>query len=122
MEYKDLGFGFISIPYTEPKVYQQGWVCPKCGAVMSPNAQECPHCMPAPKFTCGTGTAVPTEPLNNIAISHTGWTSSALHPNCDYDIKIYGCAGTKRGRGRPRIHPIKTEKRPVGRPRKIVNK
>ncbi len=122
MNYNDYGCGFISIPYTEPKIYQQGWVCPKCGGVYSPSQHCCPNCTPAQglKVTWGTGTAGPsTEPPNNISISHTGWTSSALHPNCDYDIKIYGCAETKRGRGRPRIHPVKP-KRPVGRPRKIV--
>ena len=43
---------FISIPYGKPKVYQQGWVCPKCGAVMSPTTNECPHCSPKGTFTC----------------------------------------------------------------------
>lgn len=43
---------FISMPYSEPKIYQQGWVCPKCGAVMSPTTNECPHCRPKDTFTC----------------------------------------------------------------------
>ena len=25
---------------------QQGWVCPRCGAVLSPWTMECPHCRP----------------------------------------------------------------------------
>lgn len=28
-------------PSAEPKVYQQGWVCPKCGSVMSPTQPYC---------------------------------------------------------------------------------
>lgn len=43
---------FISMPYSAPKIYQQGWVCPKCGAVMSPTTNECPHCRPKDTFTC----------------------------------------------------------------------
>ena len=43
---------FISMPYSEPKIYQQGWICPKCGAVMSPTTNECPHCRPKDTFTC----------------------------------------------------------------------
>lgn len=31
-------------PSAEPKVYQQGWVCPKCGRVMSPTQPYCLFC------------------------------------------------------------------------------
>ena len=43
---------FISIPDSEPKIYQQGWVCPKCGGVYSPSQNCCPNCTPVGKFTC----------------------------------------------------------------------
>lgn len=43
----------ISIPKEVPKsqIYQQGWVCPKCGAVMSPNKDVCPFCSPVQNIT-----------------------------------------------------------------------
>ena len=43
---------FISMPYEKPSIYQQGWVCPKCGAVMSPSTDQCPNCRPKNRFTC----------------------------------------------------------------------
>lgn len=117
MEYKDLGYGFISIPYTEPKVYQQGWVCPKCGGVYSPSQHCCPNCTPAQpiKFTCDTG-----KPAFNKFTTTTGTTSQDLCSGINFDVRYNVAPQPKRGRGRPRIHPIKTEKRPVGRPKKIV--
>lgn len=36
-------------------ISQYGWVCPKCGAVMSPNSTECSYCKPTVRVTCGTG-------------------------------------------------------------------
>lgn len=43
-----------------------GWICPKCGAVLSPSTKECPHCTPY-KVICGTigEPPVKTVPLGN---------------------------------------------------------
>ena len=35
---------FIAMPLEEPRIWQQGWVCPKCGAVMSPYERSCINC------------------------------------------------------------------------------
>ena len=40
---KDLGFGIIQTT-KELSFYKQGWVCPKCGGVMSPNQPYCIFC------------------------------------------------------------------------------
>ena len=41
-ENKELGFGVIET--TKTPFYQQGWVCPKCGGVMSPTQPYCIFC------------------------------------------------------------------------------
>ncbi len=42
-------------PLSQPNyaVTNYGWICPKCGAVLSPSTKECPYCTPH-KVTCGT--------------------------------------------------------------------
>lgn len=35
---------FIKWQEVGPKVYEQGWVCPKCGNVMSPTQSYCLFC------------------------------------------------------------------------------
>lgn len=34
------------------QVLQYGWVCPKCGAVYSPNVSSCCHCTTPVEITC----------------------------------------------------------------------
>ena len=51
-------------PFLKPDnaVTNYGWICPKCGAVLSPSTQECPYCTPH-KVTCGTINELPIKPV-----------------------------------------------------------
>ena len=51
-------------PFFKPdySVTNYGWICPKCGAVLSPSTQECPYCTPH-KVTCGTINELPIKPV-----------------------------------------------------------
>lgn len=51
-------------PFFKPDnaVTNYGWICPKCGAVLSPSTQECPYCTPH-KVTCGTINELPIKPV-----------------------------------------------------------
>lgn len=66
---KDYGFGIIQ--QEQSQFWQQGWVCPKCGAVMSPNQLYCLFCQSKNikdiQVTC-TGT-MPTISTENKSIS-----------------------------------------------------
>ena len=73
----DNGMGMIrnfnDLVYREPifqpndKVTNYGWICPKCGAVLSPSIQECPYCTPH-KVTCGpnNGSPIKLVPLTDV--------------------------------------------------------
>lgn len=60
-----------------PKFIQQGWQCPKCGAVLAPNQHYCPFCSPSEygrsNWVVTTPAVVPleqyTNPNTNTAIS-----------------------------------------------------
>ena len=52
-------------------VTNYGWICPKCGAVLSPSIQECPYCT-SHKVTCGTINEFPIK-----AVPTTDVTSQA---------------------------------------------
>lgn len=62
------GIGMIGnfVPDHSVTVTNYGWICPKCGAVLSPSIQECPYCTPY-KVTCGpsSGSSVKTVPFSN---------------------------------------------------------
>ena len=53
-----------------PQIYHQGWVCPKCGGVMSPNQLYCLFCQPQSKDIRVTTTGIyPTVNIENKSIS-----------------------------------------------------
>lgn len=63
---KDYGFGIIQ--QEKPQFWLQGWVCPKCGGVMSPNQYYCINCQPKNTQVTSTG-IMPTINTENKSIS-----------------------------------------------------
>lgn len=63
------GIGMIGnfVPDYSVTVTNYGWICPKCGAVLSPFTQQCPYCTPY-KVTCGpnNGSPIKTVPLTDV--------------------------------------------------------
>ena len=61
------GIGMIGNFVPDYPATNYGWICPKCGAVLSPSTKECPHCTPY-KVICGTigEPPVKTVPLTDV--------------------------------------------------------
>lgn len=53
-----------------------GWICPKCGAVMSPFQSCCVKCTGNWEITCGMGTAVPQF---ETTVSHNAPTATQIN-------------------------------------------
>lgn len=53
-----------------PQIYQEGWVCPKCGGVMSPYQPYCINCQPK-DIKVGVYPTVGTDPFINTHSSGT---------------------------------------------------
>ena len=92
-----------SAPFFQPGVVQQpdisvtnyGWICPKCGAVLSPSIQECPYCTPH-KVTCGpsNGSPVKTVPLTDVTTQPQVYSPQTLRDS----ITVTGsCDSTSNG-------------------------
>ena len=56
-----------------PKFIQQGWQCPKCGAILAPNQNYCPFCSPSEygrsNWVVTTPAVVPLEQYTNPNIN-----------------------------------------------------
>ena len=64
-----------------PQFIQQGWQCPKCGAILAPHQYYCPFCSKKESdwiTTVGTG----TQPF------YGEWTQSIQHSNPNQNISI----------------------------------
>lgn len=64
-----------------PQFIQQGWQCPKCGAILAPHQHYCPFCSKKESdwiTTVGTG----TQPF------YGEWTQSIQHSNPNQNISI----------------------------------
>ena len=92
-----------SAPFFQPGVVQQpdisvtnyGWICPKCGAVLSPSTQECPYCTPH-KLTCGTINEFPIKavPTTDVTSQAQVYSPQNLRDN----ITVTGsCDSTSNG-------------------------
>ena len=59
-----------------------GWICPKCGAVLSPSTQECPYCTQY-KVTCGTINEFPIKavPTTDVTSQPQVYSPQTLRDN-----------------------------------------
>lgn len=86
-------------PFFQPDhsvtVTNYGWICPKCGAVLSPSIQECPYCTPY-KVTCGpnNGSPIKSVPLTDVTTQPQVYSPQTLRDN----ITVTGsCDSTSNG-------------------------
>ena len=89
------GIGMIGNFVPDYPATNYGWICPKCGAVLSPSTQECPYCTPY-KVTCGpnNGSPIKTVPLTDVTTQPQVYSPQTLRDN----ITVTGsCDSTSNG-------------------------
>ncbi len=76
------GIGMIGNFVPDYSVTNYGWICPKCGAVLSPSTQECPYCTPH-KLTCGTINEPPIKsiPTTDVTSQPQVYSPQTLRDN-----------------------------------------
>ena len=73
-------------PFFQPDhsvtVTNYGWICPKCGAVLSPSIQECPYCTPY-KVTCGPDSvsSIKSVPTTDVTSQSQVYSPQTLRDN-----------------------------------------
>lgn len=71
-------------PFFKPdySVTNYGWICPKCGAVLSPSTQECPYCTPY-KVTCGPDSvsSIKSVPTTDVTSQAQVYSPQTLRDN-----------------------------------------
>ena len=89
------GIGMIGNFVPDYHATNYGWICPKCGAVLSPSTQECPYCTPH-KLTCGTINEFPIKavPTTDVTTQPQVYSPQNLVDN----ITVTGsCDSTSNG-------------------------
>lgn len=76
------GIGMIGNFVPDYPATNYGWICPKCGAVLSPSTQECPYCTPH-KLTCGTINEFPIKavPTTDVTSQPQVYSPQTLRDN-----------------------------------------
>lgn len=77
------------------KFIQQGWECPKCGAIIAPHQNYCPFCTKSVStFGSGSGQYVNPNPCETIsAVGKT--TTNAKDVDVVYTVKSYSHDGVR---------------------------
>lgn len=89
------GIGMIGNFVPDYPATNYGWICPKCGAVLSPSTQECPYCTPY-KVTCGpnNGSPIKSVPLTDVTTQPQVYSPQTLRDS----ITVTGsCDSTSNG-------------------------
>lgn len=89
------GIGMIGNFVPDYPATSYGWICPKCGAVLSPSTKECPYCTPY-KVTCGpnNGSPIKSVPLTDVTTQPQVYSPQTLRDN----ITVTGsCDSTSNG-------------------------
>lgn len=76
------GIGMIGNFIPDYPATNYGWICPKCGAVLSPSINECPYCTPY-KVTCGPDSvsSIKSVPTTDVTSQAQVYSPQTLRDN-----------------------------------------